>query len=177
MKGIIFTELLDFVESHAGVTGLEEVLEAAGLQGVYSATGNYAHQQAIDIVVAASKQVGVDAGELMRLYGRDLFDRLRLRYPMFFEDKTDSFSFLSGIQTHIHDEVKVLYPDTTPPEFEVTRTEDSIEIRYLSHRPFAVIAHGMIEACIEHFGEDLLVRTLEPISVNHTQAVFIVSPK
>ena len=42
MKGLIFNELLDFVERHAGSTMLEEVLEEADLAsgGAYTAVGN-----------------------------------------------------------------------------------------------------------------------------------------
>jgi hypothetical protein len=175
VKGVIFTELLDFLEDHVGTTGLEEVLVAAGQDGVYSATGNYDHLGAIDIVIAGSKRLGIDSAELMRLYGRSLFGSLSVRYPMFFEHIDDTFTFLSGIQTHIHDEVKALYPDTTPPEFLVSRTANAIEIRYRSHRPFAMIALGMIEACIDHFGENLELHASEAIGAADREADFIVS--
>ena len=176
MKGIIFTELLDFVESQLGSQGLEEILQAAGTAGTYTAVGNYPHQDAIAIVVAVSERTGIDAAELMRLYGNDLFGRLVVRYPVFFENVTGSIDFLSGIQTHIHDEVKSLYPDTTPPEFAVSNQGDSIHIQYHSHRPFAMIAHGMIEACIKHFGESLKVETSKAIGAADSQAEFLISP-
>lgn len=175
MKGIIYTELLEFVESHAGPTGLEEILSAADQEGIYTATGNYDHRAAIDIVVAASERLGADPGELMQMYGRALFGRLVERYPMFFENIDDTFTFLSGIQTHIHDEVKALYPDTSPPEFDVSRSEKAIVIRYRSHRPFALIALGMIESCIAHFGENLKVCASEELGATHSEAEFTVS--
>lgn len=162
MKGIIFTELLDFVERHAGSTALEEVLEQAKLEsgGAYTTVGNYPHEEAVSIVLTAAEQLGASAPDLMRQFGRELFPHFVTKFPQFFAGISDSRSFLRGIQTHIHDEVMKLYPDSSPPRFTVEEIGESMTLTYSSHRPMAMVALGLIEACIDHFGENCSVRSL-----------------
>lgn len=177
MKGMIFTELLDFVERHAGSTALEEILERSALStgGAYTAVGNYPHEEAVSIVLAASDELGAPAVDLMRQFGRELFSRFVDLYPQFFEGIADAPTFLRGIQTHIHDEVAKLYPDASPPRFEVAAEEDALVLTYSSHRPMADVALGLIEGCIAHFGQPLVVRREDDAPQLDTQARFRIS--
>jgi len=177
MKGIIFTELLDFVERHAGSTALEEVLERSALStgGAYTSVGNYPHEEAVRIVLAASHELGAPAVDLMRQFGRELFSRFFDLYPQFFEAIADAPAFLRGIQTHIHDEVVKLYPEANPPRFEVAAEEDALVLTYSSHRPMAAVALGLIEGCVAHFGQPLVVRREDEAPPRDTQARFRIA--
>jgi hypothetical protein len=176
VKGLLFNELLDFVERHAGSKMLEEVLEEADLAsgGAYTAVGNYPHEEAVSIVLKVAERLGASAPELMRQFGRELFPRFVMNYPRFFVGISDSRSFLRGIQTHIHDEVKKLYPDANPPGFDVDENSDCLTITYRSHRPMSMVALGLIEACIEHFGEELAVRSVPETLHYESHARFII---
>jgi hypothetical protein len=47
-----------------------------------------------------------------------------------------------------------LYPDAELPTFDTSRPdEDTMIMIYRSTRPFADLAHGLIEGCIAHYGE------------------------
>jgi hypothetical protein len=178
MKGIVFTELVDFVERHAGSATLEDILERSDLStgGGYTTVGNYPHEEAVRIVLTASNELGAPAGELMRQFGRELFPRFVELYPRFFEGITDAPTFLRGIQTHIHDEVLKLYPESNPPRFIVSTEEHALFITYNSHRPMADVAMGLIEGCVAHFGQPLVVRREDDASQCATQARFSIAP-
>lgn len=176
MKGLIFNELLDFVERHAGSTMLEEVLEEADLAsgGAYTTVGHYPHEEAVSIVLKVAERLGASAPELMRQFGRELFPSFVMNYPQFFAGISDSRSFLRGIQTHIHDEVKKLYPDANPPVVEVEEEGDCLTLAYRSHRPMSMVALGLIEGCIDHFGERLVVRSVPETLRYDSHARFMI---
>jgi len=177
MKGIVFTELVDFVERHAGSTTLEEILDQSALStgGAYTAVGNYPHKEAVSIVLAASNELGTPAADLMRQFGRELFPRFVELYPGFFEGIGDAPTFLRGIQTHIHDEVMKLYPESNPPRFEVVSEERALVITYSSHRPMAAVALGLIKGCVAHFGQPLVVRRVDDAPQDDTKARFHIA--
>ena len=60
MKGILFTELLDFVERHAGSVTLENIIQQSNLAsgGAYTTVGNYSHEEAVRIVLTAADELG-----------------------------------------------------------------------------------------------------------------------
>jgi hypothetical protein len=61
---------------------------------------------------------------------------------------------LKTIDNHIHVEVRKLYPDAELPVFEYQQPdEDHLILTYNSPRGFADFALGLIEGCIQHFGD------------------------
>ena len=177
MKGLVFTELLEFVERHAGSSKLEEIIESSALStgGAYTVVGNYPHEEAVSIVLAASNELNAPAADLMRQFGRELFPRFVELYPGFFENIDDAPTFLRGIQTHIHDEVMKLYPESNPPRFEVFTEENALVITYSSHRPMAAVALGLIEGCVAHFGQPMVVRRVDDAPQGDTMARFHIA--
>ena len=178
MRGIIFTELVDFIERSTSLTVAEEIIEGAGLagSGAFTGVGNYPHTEAIKLVVSASEKLGVPANDLMRQFGKELFGRLKGTHPQFFGgNDEDTFSFLARVQSHIHAEVKKLYPDSSPPTVEAVVDDGSMTVTYKSDRPFAFIALGLIEGCCEHFDEQLQVEPLTDLSESPAEASFRVS--
>jgi hypothetical protein len=160
--GIVFTELLEMVEDTFTPELADDVLSTASTRlesgGVYTAVGNYGHEEALVLVATLSEKTGIDPGDLVHAYGKHLFGRFFYRYPQFFEKISDSFQFLEGIENHIHREVLKLYPASELPHFVCERPDaKSLVLTYKSTRPFARLAHGLIEGCIAHFGEAVTV--------------------
>ena len=155
MKGVLFTELMAFVEQTGGADFAEQVLEAAGMPngGVFTTVGTYPAANALALVDAASKLSGIPADALCRDYGHYLFDRFTELYPKIIGGYVTAEEMLSHVGSQIHEEVTVIYPDATPPQV-LTREEDgALIVEYLSHRPLAHIAYGLVSACLEHFGD------------------------
>jgi len=178
VKGIIFTELVDFIERHAGIVVSEEIIERAGLEksGAFTSVGDYPHEEVLKLVTAAAVTLDTRPEDLMRQFGAELFDHLLSSHAKFLGEQPDNvLAFLSNLQTHIHDEVAKLYPNANPP-FVSTRTEGGkIIVSYESHRPFALIALGLIEGCCAHFDQSLRVHWDENLGADDSSAQFTIT--
>lgn len=155
MKGIVFTEFLEMVEDAHGLDVVDRLLEAAGVDGAYTSVGTYDHAELIGLVTALAGETGADPSELVRTFGRHLFDRFVEGYPQFFDGVPNAIEFLARIEDYIHVEVRKLYADAELPTFDHTRMDDgAMELLYRSPRPFGDFAQGLIEGCVRHFGEE-----------------------
>jgi hypothetical protein len=95
-------------------------------------------------------------------------------YPALFEGISNSFDFLSGVESKIHVEVRKLYPDAELPKLDVRMSRDgALEMTYRSSRPFADLAEGLIRGCAEHYGEELTI-VRRPLENGGTGCVFVV---
>jgi hypothetical protein len=123
-----------------------------------------------------SKAIEQPAQELVFEFGKHMFGKFLSSYPDAFERVTSTFELLVRVEDVIHVEVRKLYPDAELPSFTFPQTEDDcLEVIYESSRPFADLAHGLIAACIEHFGEQLeIVRTDLVNDGTHTR--FLLRP-
>ncbi len=158
MKGVVFTELLEMVEARFGMDVVDAILDEADLPsgGSYTAVGTYDHREVFQIVLALSRQLGVPVPDLLQAYGEYLFGRFAELYPQFFVGVRDAFEFLATIETHIHVEVRKLYPDAELPHFQPEAGQGpGLNIIYSSARPLGDFARGLILGCIAHYGEPI----------------------
>lgn len=155
MKGIVFTEFMEMVEGKFGEDMLEEVIDEAGVEGVYTAIGTYPHSEIVDLVVALSGKSGLEIPVLLRTFGGYLFDSFTRLYPAFFEHVNNSLDFLEQVESVIHVEVKKIYPNAQLPRFETNRISSSeLEMVYHSDRRMSELAVGLIGGCFDFFEED-----------------------
>ncbi|MXO66348.1 heme NO-binding domain-containing protein [Altericroceibacterium endophyticum] len=167
MKGIIFTELLGFIEAKAGMVFAEQVLEKANLpnDAAFTTVGLYPSHYATSLVSAASELSGIPADKLCREYGEFLFDRFTKLYANLLAAYSTADALLTHVNTHIHEEVKLLYPDAVPPCVTARKEGDVLVIEYQSHRPFAHIAYGLVSGALSHYGD---TRCLEWVDDNQS---------
>jgi hypothetical protein len=179
MKGMVFTEFMDMVESTWSLDMVDRIIARSQVPsgGAYTAVGTYSHLEMLALVAALSAEVKTPADKLVRAFGRHLFTRFAQRYPRFFEGVGDSFQFLGGIESIIHAEVRKLYPDADLPNFEVERPPGRLVLTYFSDHPFADLAHGLIEGCTKHFGEDIEVLREPMHGLPGAQARFTLTRK
>jgi Haem-NO-binding len=149
MKGILFTDFVDFME--------RELPAAAGEVGIgaYSPLGSYPEDELLALVARASEAAGLPASDVLRRFGAHLFRTLATLYPVFVDGVGSALELLGGIETYVHGEVKKLYPDAEFPRFEVQASSEKLELVYRSRRPLADVAEGMIRGCIAWFGDRL----------------------
>lgn len=174
MKGMVFTEFLEMVESTWSFDMVDTLINQAGVNGAYTAVGTYPHGELVALVRALSAETDTPVPELIRAFGSHLFGRFAQSYPRFFQGVDDSFSFLEGIENVIHAEVRKLYPDAQLPSFEIQRLPDGLAMTYYSDHPFADLAQGLIEGCIRHFGDGASVDRRSPPADKGAQALFII---
>ncbi|QDQ27388.1 hypothetical protein FNU76_14045 [Chitinimonas arctica] len=164
MKGIVFTEFLEMVESQLGMEMADRIITAAALpnDGAYTAVGTYDHAELVRLVVALSEATGTPAASLVRGFGVYLFQRFSQIYPGFFTSASGSFEFLGHIENHIHVEVRKLYPEAELPTFFCERpAPDQLSLLYSSPRGFADLAEGLIQGCIAHFSESIALSRVD----------------
>lgn len=160
MKGMVFTEFMEMMDSEFGPELTEHVLEASQLpsNGIYTAVGTYDHAELLTLVQQLSLATATPSPQLVQRFGRYLFGRLASMYPRFFEGVTSSLQFLEHVDNHVHVEVRKLYPEAELPKFSPQRLNDRRMIfDYHSQRPFGDLAEGLIHGCAEHFGERIQV--------------------
>ncbi len=178
MKGMVFTEFFELVETAFGDDVLDEIIDESNIDsgGVYTSVGNYDYQELVALVVALSDKVDVAVPDLIETYGKHLFGRFFTLYPSFFDNVSSTFDFLERIDDHIHVEVRKLHPDAELPKFDIESHGNRMTMNYSSSRPFGYFAKGLITGCIDHFGEQITIDSAK-ISDDMTQAIFELSKK
>lgn len=156
MKGVVFTEFYEFVETQYSPVVLQKIINGAELQseGVYTATGTYPFCEMGALVGSAMKESGLPAATLLKAFGRHLFTYFSTTNPQHFEGVTNTFDFLHVVENHIHVDVRKLYPDAELPTFEIIEhTEKRFVMIYKSSRGLGDLCEGLIEGCMEFFEE------------------------
>lgn len=175
MKGVIFTELVRFMEQVQSPEFADSVIDGAKLpnDGAFTSVGNYPSDHAVKLVQQASEQSGIDGAELCRLFGKYLYERFSVLYPHIMEEYDTADALLAHVGSHIHAEVCTLYPDARPPVVETAIENGKTSMRYQSHRPMAAIALGLVQGCMENFDDQ---RSLEwEVADNGKSATFSIS--
>ena len=174
MKGIVFTEFLEMVETKMGIETADQIIEECNLPsgGVYTSLGTYDHQEIVQMVVRLSQISNTPVPDLLKVFGHHLLGRFVIGYPVFFTNATSSFDVLARIEDYIHVEVRKLYPDAELPTFQVEKpSPEVLVLTYKSSRPFADLAEGLIQGCVEHFGENIRIQRKD-LEESNTSARF-----
>ncbi|MEX0326958.1 MAG: heme NO-binding domain-containing protein [Puniceicoccaceae bacterium] len=175
MKGMVFTEFLEMVESEFGYELLDRVVSVPGLssEGAYTSVGNYPHTDMLAMLTELSAATEVPISELVFAFGKYLLVTFSRTNPEFFKEKADALEFLEGIDTVIHTEVLKLYSDVKLPSFDCERpSPNELIMRYQSQRPMADLADGLIHQSAVYFKNDIeVIREAGPTGDAHS-AVF-----
>lgn len=166
MKGMVFTELVEFVEDQFGFEVTDAMLEASLLEqkGAYTQAANYPFEELAAIVTKLSALTSVDAATLIEVYGRHLFGRIVGLYPPMVSNFTSSLPFIAQVDTFIHPEVKKLYPDADLPSFNViSLNEKELVIDYTSDKPLIPLARGLMLGAADYFGETIEIEVDDTI--------------
>lgn len=163
MKGIVFTEFLELVESKFGLDVVDRIIEECDLEtdGVYTSVGTYSHKDMYQMVGKLSELKNISVADLLQIYGEYFFDVLSKSYPQFM-DQPNVFVFLESIDNYIHPEVLKLYPEAELPSFKAEKKGDKeMSLLYKSSRKMSDFALGLIKGAASYFGEQV---ELEKIS-------------
>jgi len=160
MKGIVFTELVEFVEDQFGYTIADDMLEASMLdhKGAYTQGGNYPYEELVAILKRLSQRVDLSVETLIEVYARHLFTKIVMLYPKITDGFNSVLKFISVVDTFIHPEVKKLYPEAELPTFEmVSLVENCLVIDYHSSRPLYPMAVGLMLGASDYFKQTIEV--------------------
>ena len=160
MKGIVFSELFELVEAEAGYELVDRIILECGLEseGAYTSVGTYEFSELATIVGKLSEITQIPADVLIKKFGHHLFKSFSTKFGEFFKYET-TFDLLQNVQDIIHVEVCKLYPNAELPTFQYSSPSDGVlQMYYESTRPLADLCQGLIEGCIDHFGENIELR-------------------
>lgn len=155
MKGFVFTEFVEAVESRYGLSTADQMIEAieSPVSGAYVSVDSYPHTEFVELVLSLQRLVDVDPESILRTFGEQLFGQLQVKYHYLMSEIHDPFQLLEHLDDYVHAEVLKLYPNAEVPEFEFQRTtERSIRLTYRSPRGFPALAHGLLQGCFAHYG-------------------------
>lgn len=172
MQGFFWTELVDFAGAQLPPEAVRAAARAAWPEAsarLHPATacpperllalaGRLAEAEAATGLAAATP-AGValepDADAWLRRFGRALFAKLAATHAAFFVDIESSLDFLLGFERQVHDELRRLGRGLAPPRIGCERLgPHRVALVYRSERGLPALAHGMIEGCLAHFGDE-----------------------
>jgi hypothetical protein len=154
MKGIVFNLLEQVVTDAYGEDAWEDLLDDAGVDGVYTSLGSYADEDLLRLVGAASEKLDKPPDDIVRWFGRSAIPHFAARYPQLFHPHSQTRPFVLTLNSIIHPEVRKLYPGATVPDFEFdSSSPDALVMAYSSPRQLCAFAEGLLQGAAEHFAE------------------------
>ena len=156
MKGIVFTEFLDLVESKFGLEMVDKIITTSNLKsgGSYTAIGTYEFSEMLQLISSLSSNTEISVDDLLLTYGEHFFSVLESSYPEMLAAYRGSIELLSSIENHIHVEVRKIYPDAELPTFEIlSKSDQSLEMIYRSSRAMHMFGLGLMRSSFKHFNQ------------------------
>ena len=176
MKGIVFNLLEQVVTDAHGERAWDDVLEAAGSKGVYTAVGSYPDEDFLSLVEAGSRLLGQAPDDLVRWFGHRAIPHFADRYPHFFAPHSGTRAFVLTLNDVIHPEVRKLFPGADVPTFEFELPDDrSVVLSYVSPRRLCSFAEGLVEGAAEHYGETVAMHQTECMNHGDRRCVLVCS--
>jgi hypothetical protein len=158
MKGIVFNLLQEVIVREHGENTWDDLLDAAGLDGVYTSLGSYPDEDLHRLVAAASSALDRPADDVIRWFGRSALHLLAATYPQLFTPHTSTRPFLLTLNDIIHPEVRKLYPGADVPMFDYDISSPKVlRLGYRSKRKLCALGEGLIQGAAEYYGEEALV--------------------
>ena len=160
MKGIIYTELLEFLETNHGYKFANDLIAQSNdpENGAYSSIGYYDDQNLYNLLDTLSDLTNTPKDALLLKFGYHLFHRLAETHPKLIESYNNLFDLLSSLDNTIHVSVNKIYPDTITPRFIVKeRTNHKLVMIYKSSRNLVNLAEGLIKGCAAFYGENISI--------------------
>lgn len=167
MKGAIFCGYRDYVEQAHGIVTWLEIIDRSELaeSSSFIATDLYDDKIFVELLTISADQLKVELSELLKSFGKFLFPTLAGAASHHMDACDNVFDFLDHVENVIHIEVKKSDPMAYTPSLILDKVDDqTLLIRYTSHRQVCFLAEGLIYGAANHFNEEVAV---EHVSCTH----------
>ena len=154
MKGFIFTNFIEFIETTHGLELVDEMITNCNLpsEGIYCSFSNYEFDELVSLLTYVSKKTEVNPEILLENFGVFVFPYLIGKHSYIIENYDNAIDLIGGIENHIHIEVKKLYNDADLPTFRVVeKTTKKLIVIYNSSKGLTYFAIGLIKETLNHF--------------------------
>lgn len=179
MKGVVFTGFLDLVENNFGYEMVDKIITSSDLMsgGAYTSIGSYPHSELVQLSSQLSRYTEIPVPKLMKLYGQHFFWVLAAQYGHILSQVKTAFQLLESADSHIHVEVKKLYPDAELPQLTTRRVDDkTLEMIYTSKQKMVDFAEGLIESCLKYFDDNSTIEKTN-LTKDGSTVRFIITQK
>lgn len=180
MRGLVFTEFLEMVESVFGDDMVDTIIDITQPPsgGAYTSVGSYDYSELENMIAELSAQTDISVAELLEQFGRHLGAVFSERYARFFIQAGSALCLFQQVGRHLHREVKKLYPDEELPEFsyENATADMPFKIHYRSDRNLHKVATGLIQATCDYYSEPHHIKTSVWREQNKYCCTFELSP-
>ena len=177
MKGIVFTEFLDLVESKFGLEMVDKIISQSKLEseGAYTSIGTYEFSEMLQLLQNLNKNTGISIDELLLIYGEYFFNVIETSYPALLATYKDPIEMLASIEDHIHVEVQKIYPKAELPTFIIEKkTLNSLTLIYKSSRAMHNFGLGLMNRTFKHFNATASI-IVEKIKEDGTEVKFLIN--
>lgn len=158
MKGIVFNLLEQVVSTAHGEDVWDQLLDDAGVDGVYTSLGSYPDEELGLLVKAASEALDTPADDVVRWFGEQTLPLFAIRYPDLFTAQSSTRTLVLNLNDVIHPEVEKLYPGASTPVFAFdTSSPDTLLMKYRSPRQLCSFAEGLLLGTATHYGEQIVI--------------------
>lgn len=166
---------MSLVEEQFGYELVDKIIRDTKLEnnGAFTSIGTYDHNELLKMVVALSQESGVQVPVLAKEFGKHLYRKFSAKHADKMHGMNSAFVLIEKVENFIHVEVRKIYPDAQLPSFtyELSDDGDTLVVKYRSERPFADVCEGLIEQCIESFGEEISIQR-DDVATDGTAADF-----
>lgn len=174
MKGILFTEFLDFFEKKRDLVVLDDILCKVNFShdGAYTSADNYSSTELVKMFICLSEYSREPLSDRLNQFGQYLAGIFTTKLPHFFSCASNTFELLKTVDNYIHVEVVKLYPDAAPPKFNSNKIDSTtLQLVYKSKRNLADLAEGIIIGCSNYYNESMTIirqsRNKEDLNTAH----------
>lgn len=167
MKGAIFCGYRDYVEQAHGIVTWLEIIDRSELaeSSSFIATDLYDDKILVELLTISAELLDTELSELLRSFGVFLFPTLAGAASHHMDACDNVFDFLDHVENVIHIEVKKSDPMAYTPSLILDKVDDqTLLLKYTSHRQVCFLAEGLIYGAANHFNEDVAV---EHVSCTH----------
>jgi Haem-NO-binding len=152
VHGLIFVSFRDYLAAEHSPATEEQVMAS---EPFYFVSEAYPDEQFTALLDRAIRVTETPREKLLHAFGsftaQKTFARL---YPALFDLSPNAHAFLLGVETSIHDIVRVAMPEARPPELGVSETDSgAISIVYTSPRRLCAMLRGLVEGTARHYRE------------------------
>ncbi len=153
MKGFFLDEFLNFLEEKHSWRLAEDVVESAGVEsgGLYLWLNDYPASEFDRLLHATATQLGRDANDIAREFGRHLFGYLQRRFPELLAGAMDSFSFLAQLPTRLALKFDYWFKRDNQPGVLVMSEDGRLHIRLRAAPWQVMVAAGLVEEALAYF--------------------------
>ncbi|WP_111707419.1 heme NO-binding domain-containing protein [Lutibacter citreus] len=177
MKGIVFTEFLEMVEESFGLETLDYIIYKSDLKskGVYTSVGTYDFIEMLTLINNLSEKVKIPVQDLVYTYGVYFFKVLSDNHGNIMDLYKSPIDMLSSVESHIHVEVRKIYPGAELPTFKIVKKEDDfIEMIYYSSRSLYMFAKALIEGTFAHYNKKAKIN-YELLKADGSEVRFLIT--